>query len=229
MVTSVSAQATSSALAEKYLRETQVPEILQAQISSYADQYAKGHDAAYRKLVHEYLERIMGWDVLKEQYLDLVRSTYTEQEINAFLQFSNTPPGRSMNAKNIIFASKLSAIAAQRGQDVVVEQQVENASDTQDRQSTEADELNIMQVEKFQVGDQIYFTGEIKNNGKHPARGVSIEVNLFQGTRFVDQYSTYIRGEIPVGASRLFKISCGCKDAPPAEHDAFKLHIVSGY
>lgn len=223
------ANATSTAIAEKYLQATQIPEMLQAQVEGYTDQYAKGQDAAYRKRVHDYLERVMGWDALKEEYVLLVRETYTEREINAFLKFVDTPAGRSMTSKSTVFANKLAAISAKRVQAVEAERQATSHQDPRDDQDVKASELSISKVEQFQSGDQVYFTGELTNNSTKLARGVTIEANLFRGEKFVDQYSTYISGAVPAGATRLFKISCGCKGAPPAEHDSFKLHVISGY
>lgn len=225
----VTANATSTALAEKYLRATQIPEMLQAQVEGYTDQYAKGQDTVYRKRVHDYLERVMGWETLKDEYIGLVRDTYTEQEINAFLQFMHTPSGRSMKSKNTAFANKLATISAKRAQDVAAERQASTEQDARDQQDVNISDISISKIEKFQSGDQVYFTGEIKNNSKKLVRGVNIEANLFLGEKFVDQYSTYISGAIPAGGSRLFKISCGCKGAPPAEHDSFKLQVIAGY
>jgi hypothetical protein len=31
------------------------------------------------------------------------------------------------------------------------------------------------------------------------------------------------------GKSQYLKISCGCKDTPPAEHDGYKLEVLNGY
>ncbi|PZP38454.1 MAG: hypothetical protein DI585_07315 [Pseudomonas fluorescens] len=203
--------------------------MLQAQVEGYTDQYAKGQDATYRKRVHDYLDRVMGWEALKTEYLALVRDTYTEQEINAFLRFVDTPNGRSMKAKNTTFANKLAAIAAKRAQEVAAERQINAESNAADQADATSSDLSLSKIQKFQTGDQIYFTGEITNNGKKLARGISIEANLFLGDKFVDQYSTYVSGAIPAGTSRLFKISCGCKGAPPAEHDSFKLQVIAGY
>ena len=71
--------------------------------------------------------------------------------------------------------------------------------------------------------------GSVKNTGKVPARGIQIAVDLFQKGRFVDQYSTYVSGTLAPGEERNFKISCGCKDTPPAEHDSYKVQILGGY
>jgi hypothetical protein len=45
----------------------------------------------------------------------------------------------------------------------------------------------------------------------------------------VDQYSTYLKGTTEPGKSQYFKISCGCKDTPPADHDSYKLEVFGGY
>jgi hypothetical protein len=71
--------------------------------------------------------------------------------------------------------------------------------------------------------------GTATNNGKKAARGIHIQANLFNHDKFVDQYSTYLTGAIAPGKSQYFKISCGCKDTPPAEHDSFKLEVQGGY
>lgn len=228
LAASATTQATTKELAEKYLRSTQVPEMLQAQVDGYADQYTKGQDPASRKRIHEFLQRTMGWDALKDEYIDLVQTTYTEQELNALLRFINTPAGRSMQAKSTTFASKLATLSAKRVQDFSAEKSAAG-DDSQDNADIKANELIVVKVEKFQNGDQVYFTGEIQNNSKKVARGVNVEANLFLGDRFVDQYTTYISGGIAPGASRLFKISCGCKGSPPAEHDSYKFQVIAGY
>jgi hypothetical protein len=71
--------------------------------------------------------------------------------------------------------------------------------------------------------------GTATNNGKKPARGVHIQANLFNHGKFVDQYSTYLTGALAPGKSQYFKISCGCKDTPPAEHDSYKLEVLTGF
>lgn len=222
------AHATTKALAEKYLRTAQYPEMLKAQVEGYTEQYAKGQDASYRKRIRDYLEKVMGWEALKDEYVTLVQETYTTEEVNAFLDFMSTPQGRSMKAKSSDFAGKLAAIAARQAQKVAMDRQASPES-RQDEPEISSDDLTISKVERFQSGDQVYFTGEIKNNGKKIARGVNVEANLFLGERFVDQYSTYISGSIPPGSVRLFKISCGCKGSAPAAHDSYKLQAVTGY
>jgi hypothetical protein len=84
-------------------------------------------------------------------------------------------------------------------------------------------------VEEIKRNGRSYFIGSVKNNGSSPARGVSVEINFFLKNKFVDQYSSYITGDIGSGEERYFKVSCGCKDEPPAEHDSYKIGIVGGY
>ena len=71
--------------------------------------------------------------------------------------------------------------------------------------------------------------GTATNHGKKAAHGIHIQANLFNHGKFVDQYSTYLTGAIEPGKSQHFKISCGCKDTPPAEHDSYKLEVLGGY
>jgi hypothetical protein len=71
--------------------------------------------------------------------------------------------------------------------------------------------------------------GQATNDGNKAVRGVRIQANLFNHGKFVDQYSTFLTGTLAAGKSQYFKISCGCKDTPPAEHDSYKLDVVGGY
>ena len=84
-------------------------------------------------------------------------------------------------------------------------------------------------VEEVSRNGRLYFIGSVKNIGSSPARGVSIEVNMFAKEKFVDQYSSYVTGDIGPSEERYFKVSCGCKDDSPAEHDNFKISVVGGF
>ena len=68
--------------------------------------------------------------------------------------------------------------------------------------------------------------GKVTNSGTKPAIGLRIQANLFNHGKFVDQYSTYLSGTLAAGKSEYFKITCGCKDTPPAEHDSYKLEVI---
>lgn len=84
-------------------------------------------------------------------------------------------------------------------------------------------------VEEIKRNGRSYFIGRVKNNGSSPARSVSIEINLLLKDKFVDQYSSYVTGDIGPGEERYFKVSCGYKDEPPAQHDSYKIGVVGGY
>jgi hypothetical protein len=218
----------SKDLVERYFKATQTQKMTEAQVDGYADQYAKGKDAAYKSKVRTYLNSIMGWDALKDEYAALVQETYSEKEIKAALTFMESPIGRSMSQKGIAFSNKMSAIAAKRAQQVA-ETQASKQESTDEEASADPKFLSVSNVEEMQSGETTYFTGQIHNNGKAPARGINIEANLFLGQKFVDQYSAYVTGAIPPGGVRFFKISCGCKGNPPAKHDSYKIEILNGY
>ncbi len=70
----------------------------------------------------------------------------------------------------------------------------------------------------------------ITNKSDRVARGIHVEVDLFNKNKFVDQYSTYLSGSLAAGESQHFKINCGCKDNPPAAHTSYKIRVTSsGY
>lgn len=84
-------------------------------------------------------------------------------------------------------------------------------------------------VEEVKHDGTTAIIGTATNHGKKAAHGIHIQANLFNHDKFVDQYSTYLAGAIEPGKSQYFKISCGCKDTPPAEHDSYKLEVLGGY
>jgi hypothetical protein len=90
-------------------------------------------------------------------------------------------------------------------------------------------DIALSNVEEVKHDGATVIIGTATNNGKKAARGINIQANLFNHDKFVDKYSTYLTGAIDPGKSEYFKISCGCKDTPPAEHDSYKLEVLSGY
>jgi hypothetical protein len=84
-------------------------------------------------------------------------------------------------------------------------------------------------VEEIKRNGRLYFIGSVKDHGSSPARGISVEINLFAKDKFVDQCSSYVTGDIAPGEERYFKVSCGCKDEPAAEHDSYKIAVVGGF
>jgi hypothetical protein len=90
-------------------------------------------------------------------------------------------------------------------------------------------EIGLSDVEEQKHDGVMTIIGSARNTGKKPARSVQVRANLFNHGKFVDQYSTYLSGAIAPGESQYFKITCGCKDTPPAEHDSYKVEVVSGF
>jgi len=92
-----------------------------------------------------------------------------------------------------------------------------------------AKDIVLSEVEEQRHDGTTTIIGKAANSGKTPARGRDIQANLFNHGKFVDQYSTYLTGSLAAGSSQFFKISCGCKDTPPAEHDSYKLEVLNGF
>jgi hypothetical protein len=92
-----------------------------------------------------------------------------------------------------------------------------------------AKDIVLSDVEEQKHDGTTTIIGKATNSGKTPARGLHIQANLFNHGKFVDQYSTYLTGSLAAGNSQFFKISCGCKDTPPAEHDSYKLEVLNGF
>jgi len=91
-----------------------------------------------------------------------------------------------------------------------------------------AKELVLSDVEEQKHDGATSILGSVKNTGSQPARGFQIRANLFNHGKFVDQYSTYM-SKIGPGESEHFKIACGCKDTPAAEHDSYKVEVLASY
>jgi len=84
----------------------------------------------------------------------------------------------------------------------------------------------LSEVEEQKHDGLTAIIGTATNKGTVAARSVTIQADLFDHGKFVDQYSTYISGVLAPGASKHFKISCGCKDTPAAEHDSYKVRVI---
>jgi len=92
------------------------------------------------------------------------------------------------------------------------------------------EKLVVSGVEEMKTGSQTYFVGLLTNKSDRVARGVQVQVNLFNKDKFVDQYSTYLTGSLAAGESQYFKITCGCKENQPAPHTSYKIRVTSsGY
>jgi hypothetical protein len=91
------------------------------------------------------------------------------------------------------------------------------------------EKLVVSGVEEMKTGNQTYFIGLLTNKSDRAARGVQVQVNLFNKEKFVDQYSTYLSGTLAAGESEHFKINCGCNGSQPAAHTSYKIKVTSGF
>jgi hypothetical protein len=120
------------------------------------------------------------------------------------------------------------AFAAERWSSHRVQEQAETFQESATERHLARD-IALSDVEEVKRDGTTVIIGSATNNGKRAAHGIHIQANLFNHDKFVDQYSTYLTGAIEPGKSQYFKISCGCKDTPPAEHDSYKLEVQGGY
>jgi hypothetical protein len=218
----------SKELVEQYLKQAQAEQLAAAEVNGYAQQLGANASPEEKAQIVKYLEATIGWNAIKDQYALLVKKIYTAEELNASLAFLKTPVGSSITKKDHRFSQEMAALIASNVQRIT-KQLSSSPQSGGDASSTSAIELAAIDVEEQNPDGRIYFTGAIENRGKRPARGVQVEVNLFLAGRFVDQYTTYISGTVVPGSSRYFKVSCGCKESPPAKHDGFKVHVVESY
>jgi hypothetical protein len=213
---------------EQYLAISRTQEAVQAQADGFSKQYATTATPKQMEQINRYLDSVLGWKAVKEEYTHLVQEIYTEEEIKAALAFTKSSMGQSIARKNQVFSSKASALVAKRVQAFAQGAQKPDAPDREEQPSS-TESLEAVGVERHLEADRLYFTGKVINKGKAPARGIQVEINLFAGPKFVDQYTTYISGAIPAGGERYFKVSCGCKDAQPAAHDSHRTSLISTY
>jgi hypothetical protein len=221
--------APSDKLVEDYLRAIMAKESIDAQVSGFAKQYATSSTPEDMVEINRYLNTVMGWDVVKPQYIKIIQEIYTTDEINASLAFIESELGKSISEKNIVFSEKVSTLMAKNTQAFTQSQLNSEPSLGDGAGASVPSSLSIIDLERHQVSDQTYFTGKVVNVGKKLARGVQIEINLFRDEKFVDQYSTYIPGTVPSGGERFFKVICGCKGSQPAVHDSFKALAIETY
>jgi len=86
--------------------------------------------------------------------------------------------------------------------------------------------LELSDLEETKHDGMTAIIGTVVNKGSSEVSSIQIQANLFNHGKFVDQYSTYVSGKLKAGESKHFKISCGCANSPPAEHDSYKVEII---
>jgi hypothetical protein len=218
----------SKQLVAQYIAAAQVEKMIAAQVEGYVAGYTQ--EPALRGMdktrIAEYMNATLGWQGIKDQYTALIEKTYSAEELKAAIAFMRTPAGASMTQKSLQFSKDLAA--AMTGRTLKTHQPSAVANEQDDNGAAPID-LKAVGVEEHVIGDRSYFTGTVENHGKRSARGVQVEVNLFLGDKFVDQYTAYVSGAVVPGAPRYFKVACGCKDSPPATHDGFKVQVIESY
>lgn len=213
---------------EQYLSATKTQEAVEAQVEGFSRQYATTSSPKQMEQINLYLNSVMGWPAVKDEYTKMVQETFTDEELKASLNFMKSPIGQSISRKNLQLSGKASTLIAKRAQ-AFTQQASKSAQQDRDEPSQSIEALEAVDVEWHNETDRPYFTGRVVNKGNAVARGIQVEINLFLGSKFVDQYTTYVTGAIPAGGERYFKVGCGCKDAPPAQHDSFRALVVSSY
>jgi hypothetical protein len=89
------------------------------------------------------------------------------------------------------------------------------------------EKLVITSQDEVKRDDGNYILGTIENRGGESVRMASLQADLFdQAGKFVDQCSGYMGSSLKAGEVRNFKVTCGGKDKPVAEHASYKLRVV---
>ena len=90
------------------------------------------------------------------------------------------------------------------------------------------DQVVITKHEEVRAKELVEVLGTVENKSADTTRGLTIQVDLFDKTgRFVDQCQQYLSGGLRAGESRNFKVTCGGKEKPVAEHETYKV-LVNG-
>ena len=215
-------------LVEQYIRESRAEEISAAQIDGTVQQYSANLPAAAKSKMKQYFSTSVGWAAVNEQYTELIANAFTADELKSAIAYLRTPLGASFTKKYVALSRAMAVVSAANMQRANPQGLDGMSADSTFGEQSIGD-LSTAEVEEHKIDGRVYFTGTVENRGKQPARSVQIEVNLFSGGKFVDQYTSYVSGIVAPGATRYFKVNCGCKDSPPAPHDSYKVNIVSGY
>ena len=81
--------------------------------------------------------------------------------------------------------------------------------------------------EEVKRDDVIYILGTLENRSGESVRSTSVQVDLFdKAGKFVDQCSGHLGSSLKPDEPRNFKVACGSKDKPVAEHASYKLRVL---
>jgi hypothetical protein len=90
-----------------------------------------------------------------------------------------------------------------------------------------AEKVVITSHEEVKRDDGIYILGTLENRSSESVRTTSVQADLFdKAGKFVDQCTGYLGSSLKAGEARNFKVACGSKEKPVAEHASYKLRVV---
>jgi len=96
----------SEELATEYLTLAGYQGIINSTISGYEAQLSQTLKHEDKAKMHQILVDSMGWDATKKQLVEIVASTYSVEELEAGINYMNSPIGKSTIAKNDVFTKK---------------------------------------------------------------------------------------------------------------------------
>lgn len=101
---------------EQHLSVMKTQEAVEAQVDGFSKQYATTASPKQMEQINLYLNSVMGWPAVKDEYTKLVQEAFTDEELRASLNFMKSPIGQSIARKNLVFSSKASMLIAKRAQ-----------------------------------------------------------------------------------------------------------------
>jgi hypothetical protein len=219
----------SDQLVQEFIQRSRAEMIISGQIEATMDKLGGTMTPDVRKEVQRFYENTMGWPAIKDDYARLVKATYSADQLKAVVAFQKSPVGSSVADRNVAFSRALGELLAGRMQQASVSKSASPADSAPTESPLNDESLKAVEVVEHVLNGATYFTGTVENQGSQTARSVEVEVDLFSGGKFVDQYTSYLSGSLPSASSRYFKVACGCKDSPPASHDSFKVEVHNGF
>ncbi len=211
-------------LINTYLTVSKAQEMTTAALNGTMDYYKSTLPLSSEQVqtMRSNLDKAIGWDAIKPQIVEIIKKDYTSTALQSMIDYSNTS-GATYNAQSIAFSHDYAAMLADRASQPQ-NKKMETTPITKSESLKSNNSLIAKDVVEHNINGKTYFTGIILNTGKKSLQHASVEINLFQGDTFVDQYSTYISGAIMPDTPRYFKVACGCENTP-ATHDHIKTLI----
>ena len=91
------------------------------------------------------------------------------------------------------------------------------------------DVLKIIEHTDKSEGNKLTIIGSLKNTGQSTWDGISLQVELFNESKFVYECDEYFN-ELVSGQTESFIVSCGgCKDSIIPEYDNYTIRVVSAF